>query len=225
MPYCAVVPDSPALETWFPRPQTPGDVLVVPREDGFSSLDLFSLLVDSSSEEWHHKVAPDSPTRLLFSRGHVIKTDLIRASGCLAEVRARAAASMRLTRSLGIWHPRKTWFILHAQEQYWPCNITPLLDSVASLLALNGPQDEGLINLQFYMRLWSKPSSWHKWLMWFKVITLGLKTLLRHRLFIDPSPSNFGFERGQPKMFYLDDELYSFKRLGIRIFRNWHVVR
>ncbi|MDQ5822902.1 MAG: hypothetical protein M3441_01655 [Chloroflexota bacterium] len=197
----------------------------MPREGGFSSLELFSLLVDSSSEEWHHKVAPDSPTRLLFSRGHVIKTDLIRASECLAEVRARAAASMRLTRSVGIWHPGKTWFILHAHEQYWPCNITPLLDSVASLLALNERQDESLVKIHFYMRLWSKPASWHKWLMWLKVITLGLKIVLRHRLFIDLSPSNLGFERGQTKLFYLDDELYSFKCSGTHIFSNWHVVR
>lgn len=225
MPHCPVESDFAASELWFPRPVTPSDVTVIHRPGAFSSLDLFSLLVDNSSEEWDHKVGPDSSTRLLFSQGKVIKTDCTRASGCPAEARAIVADSIRLTRSLGIWHPAKTWFLLHAQGHYWPCNITPLLESVADSLDIDAQQDQGLIKIQFFMKLWSKPASWRNWLTWHRVITFCLKIAIRHKLFMDTSPSNFGCESGRNRLFYLDDELYSFRWSSSHARGYWRVVR
>jgi hypothetical protein len=108
----------------FPRPRSRDDIIGCDDDEPLARLGLHELLLDPRAEEWWHKVGPTSPTRLLLSGGWVFKTRTCRRAGDLEAARARARDSAQRTRRLGVWHPRKRWFVLRADGEYWPCNVS-----------------------------------------------------------------------------------------------------
>ncbi len=186
---------------WFPRPQRPADILAWNSDIGFSPPQIYALLGDPAAREGQCEVDATSSTRLLYSRGWVFKANTDRRSVDLATAQARTARSSELMGSLGVWHPLKTWFILHAEGYYWPCSLTPRLVTLQDVHDAAKQETQGGKRVRQwgrYLRLWSK------------AICLCVKSELRHRLHLGLESDNFGFEQGNETIYYVDDEVYYF---------------
>jgi hypothetical protein len=195
--------DLPNAEAeWFPRPKKPLDVMIHAPDNSFSPLQIFRFLSDPAAEEWTDKVdISRSPTRLLVSQGWVFKTDSDRRSLDLRTAIARTTRSIELTGTLGVWHPRKTWFTLRAANYYWPCNATPHLITLQQLRRAMRQERQARKRLEFgrcFVALWGH------------ALYLCVRSGWQHRLLLGPETENFGFEAGTDRVFYLDDEVYYF---------------
>lgn len=162
--------------------------------EGPSSLDrdeLFALLTDSSAAEWKDKVgvagntegSAKTTTRLLEARGWVFKTDLATPSPDLASARASANAAAAQAREVPVWHPRKMWLVLEAEDLILVVTVCPRLRVLRQV-----PSFEERV------RLWGRMLAW------------ALDVSREHGVGFDMHPSNFG-TRGED-LYYLDDEFY-----------------
>lgn len=179
---------------WFPKPNKPEDLEILGPGDGLTSQQLFELLWDQAALEWKEKVGVVTPadgsakpsTRLLKSGEWVFKTDLHRKSADKTDLRVQLRRLMILAIQAELWHPDKFWFLMTADEGWWPVSACPLLTTIRSVSD------------------WESKIRW-----WSQMIAFGLRMSQEHEIGLDLNPSNFAFTHPEAmQLYYLDDEFY-----------------
>ncbi len=181
------------MDRWFPRPALPGDVELLDPRGRFTPSAVFELLVDPGGEEWRHKVGVAGPvdgsakatTRLLALRGWVLKTRVDQAAPSAIELRQRLLRSRAPGLEAGVWHPEKVWGVLRAGDACYPLTLCPELVTLRQIAELE-----------------------RRMLAWIELIQAGIDLHERHGLGLDMNPANFGRAADDPRIHYLDDELY-----------------
>jgi hypothetical protein len=190
----------PADSEWFPRPQSQSDIMMFHPNNGFSPPRILKLLSSASAEEWQDKVdLAQSPTRLLASQGWVLKTSTERKSKDADVVQAQVSRFIDLADLLQVWHPEKTWFVLRAAGYYWPCSLTPQIETLPDIL------DAAQQERQIVKRLWLYRQYWK---LRRRSLFLVARSLLRHGLYISMERENFAHTQKGRRIYYLDDEVY-----------------
>lgn len=175
----------------LPQPSSPAAITLL--TDGeLTAQAIFRHLKDPTAVTWRHVFAWKRYMRFLVVAGWVYKCNLAQAESGRERATANAARFIDRSRRLGVWHPRKQWFVVEDGGRYWAANVTPRLPTLAEL---DGMTPRNPLRLQ----------RWHgrRW-------QLVLRVLLRHRLLLDSKPTNFGLDWRQARLYYLDDELYAF---------------
>lgn len=183
----------------FPRPHTPDDIIIVDHNGAQSQLELFSLLADLNAEEAPDKSNLSADTRLLISQGWVFKTRHSAKTQDITLLRARVSDSIERTKKLQVWAPEKAWFILHAQDHYWPINVTRQMKLIWNY------------NRHIKSDRSFKKLAHPKW--YIKEIQMFFKTALTHHVLLDFHPRNFGIAEDARSLYYIDDEVYYYPNL------------
>ena len=166
---------------------------------------LFYLLTDSGAVEWRDKVgvvgavdgSAKTTTRLIVSDGWVLKTSTALASPSKSELFDRVSEVARNGSQARLWHPDKCWGIYRHDDEWYPVNATPLMDTLRKAAG----QDKKMQG-------------------WTAMFELAVEVSLRSSLGLDLNPSNFGRLPGDDRLYYLDDEWYAelrFAELGSAI--------
>ena len=177
---------------WFPRPTEEADVLLRLGSSELDESNLVALVSDPEAEEWRDKVGAAGPaegsakatTRLLFSRGWVLKTDTGWATPSLEEALARARTLHEIAARIAIWHPKKTLFVIRSEGLHYPLTACPGLLVVRRLQGFGDRVDA-----------------------WARMLALTLEVGEVHGVGLDVHPSNFGLD-GE-RLYYLDDEVFA----------------
>ncbi len=170
----------------FPRPSRPSDILLPDGTGGLTTGEIFDLLTDSEAgEAWTELTRDADSIRLLVSNGWVFKTRPTNKQDQPLEAVAKAEACNRYTARIGVWHPAKRWFVVRAAGDLWLCNVSPRLRTLDRITSFRHRSRWGL--------LWC----------WLKLVVER-----RHGVALDIKLSNFGFEDGNSRIFYVDDEVY-----------------
>ncbi len=188
-------------EQWFPRPDTPSDVILVAKPGEILSSDeearlrgwLYSLLCASDALEWRDKVGVLSPlegsgkhsTRLLLSDGWVFKTDISQRWPSLPSVYSRSRQMHHLANRLSLWHPDKRWFVLKMPDNTLLMSVCPQMQTLRAA------------------------SSWgERTYAWGEMLGWSFEIAQRSQISLDMNPSNFAFDGSRRRLYYLDDEYY-----------------
>lgn len=163
------------------RPKTPDCITFVEPNGALSAMEIWSVM--SRSEDWFPNMHPRSPMALAIGRDWVFKANLTKRSLDRRQAESELLRMIRLTIQLGIWHPAKTWFLLHDRRRYVPCNATPVLPLIEEL--------GWLARYRARMQMRAMEAI---------VRRAGLKLDLRD--------DNFGLDRTNQRLYYLDDEVY-----------------
>ncbi|MGH2537501.1 MAG: hypothetical protein ACRDHL_08920 [Candidatus Promineifilaceae bacterium] len=177
----------------FPRPAQPSDVLLVQPAASLSPEQIFRFLTDPHSEPWQHRLDWKHYMRLLAVNGWVFKTSEWHASGELQAVAQKIDSWQAQSRKIKIWHPDKVWFVLRHNGRYWACSATPRLVTLQ-----DSEKAQFRIGKLFQIALRAR---------W---VSLGLWILFRFGLLLDFKKENFAIELGAKRIYYIDDELYTF---------------
>ncbi len=161
---------------------------------GLSRDDIYGYLRDPGSEHWQHSTEWKTHLRLLAVDGWVFKTSDWHRSTDLGDVEAKVEAWQRRGRRMKIWHPEKYWFILDLGNDYWACNATPRLETMAEIYE-SLPQRLGARKVELRAR--------RAWMIFWGLFRFGL--------ILDSKRENFAVEEGRRRLFYIDDELYGFR--------------
>jgi predicted phosphodiesterase len=110
---------------------------------------------------------------------------------------------IQFERELGLYHPRKQWFLVKVDDEIYPANIMPYLQPLHILLEDSLIQNDG----DFI----PKSMDW-KINVLCRVIDI---TLLKaaDKICLDSGLSNFGYSISQDKIYYIDDDTYRWDRL------------
>lgn len=179
---------------WFPRPASVADIEIVGPSDDLDAEALFGLLAAGDAEEWPHKVgvagradgSAKATTRLLASRGHVLKTNLDQRAEHRHVLRAQILDNRTRGAHAGAWHPSKRWALVRIDGGWFPLSICTELRTLRNIDRLEE-------------RLGA----------WTRMLEMGVEVARRSGLGLDLNPANFGFEPHAPRVLhYLDDEFY-----------------
>lgn len=190
----------------FPRPRTPDDIIIVDHNGAQSQSELYTLLVDPTAEEVPDKSNLSAYTRLLISQGWVFKTRHTEKTQDITLLRARVTDSIERTKKLKVWPPEKAWFILRAQDHYWPFNVTRQMKLIWN-------HDGHIQTHRVFKRI-----GHYKW--YIKEMQLFFKTALTHHIMLDLNPQNFGITEDARRLYYIDDEVYYYPNLKSIILRS-----
>jgi len=177
---------------WFPRVESPEDIVCAALPAELAAGEVFALLHDPSAVEWQERVgvvgakdgSAKATTRLLSVGDWVLKTDVAQAAEREAVLEAMRAQAER-ARSLGIWHPSKHWFAMRAGEAWLPLTVCRRL-----------------------VTLRETPSAGARLAHVARMIAVGAGVSRTHAIGLDLNPSNFAREPGEDHLYYLDDEVY-----------------
>lgn len=167
------------------RPPVSPDAVIVPEPNG--ALDahaVFELM--SGAEDWRPNPDPRTPMAIALGHGWVFKSQLLRRRRQRLPVERDVVRMIRLTASLRIWHPAKTWFLMRDRGRYLVCSATP---------RLRLPSE---VRLRFL-----------------RVARLRHRLVERARRAgyrLDWKADNFGFAPASWRLYYLDDEVYPLKK-------------
>ena len=187
------------IADWFPKPALAFDVEAIPPPEDLTSEEMYELLCDPMAVEWRERVgvvgrndgSAKSVTRLLHSRGWVVKT----RADALSEQRAGAVRAVESSRGAekgaGVWHPSKQWALIRVTEGYYPVSFSRALTTLRQL-----PSVEARLSA------------------WLRMIRLAVVAYAEHGVGLDLNPSNFGVEPGGSQLYYIDDEIYSELRVS-----------
>ena len=176
----------------FPRPAGPQDILLDDAGGELAPEDLFALLTHPAARPavlTHDRQS----LRALISGNWFFKARPEDRGLERTTMRGELSAANRAMTALGIWHPRKTWFLLHDGCDYWLCNATPVLRTI------------------------DQAGRWERWRLRWRALALARQVALHGRC-IDLQWCNFGTEKGDGRVFYVDDETYTldWRRLRLR---------
>ncbi|MBN7771514.1 metallophosphatase family protein [Marinobacter daepoensis] len=135
----------------------------------------------------HGKKFTGKPGTLIFERqGDIVK---IHAGVEMAAQQAgeRAAFNLRQEKMLGIYHPRKAWFVAKQGDVCWLGNIMPVLQPLHVLISPSDPS-EALKLLDQYFAIY-------------------IRFMKEQERVLDPGLSNFAAD-SEGRVFYLDDDIY-----------------
>jgi len=160
---------------------------------------VFDVLADPGGVEWHHKVGVAGPvdgsakptTRLFAARQWVCKLQLDHARGSAAEARDASLAGRSRGWHTSIWHPEKLWFVMRAEEVWFPVTLCRELVTLRQVATLD-----------------------QRLRMWISMVQMSIDVHRAHGVGLDLNPANFATEPGGTRLYYLDDELYD--RLEVR---------
>jgi hypothetical protein len=138
---------------------------------------LFDLLC--RAQAWQPEPDPRTPMALARADGWVLKANLKRRSRARGQALAQAEDAARLAAELRLWHPAKTWFVLHRCGRWLAASATPYLRV-------------GALAFPF------------AWFAWRKRRLVARARAAGYRL--DMRNANFG--RQGLSLYYLDDEIY-----------------
>ncbi|GAK50979.1 Ser/Thr protein phosphatase family protein [Candidatus Moduliflexus flocculans] len=181
--------------TWFPRPEALSDLDIVGPGGGIGEEGLYAKLIAPEALEWREKVGVMTPadgsakasTRLLKSGGWVFKTDTHQQHADRAVLRAQLQRLVGIALNTDLWHPDKFWFLLRADDVWWPVSACPQLTIIRAAT-----------------------ETVEKLAWWTKMIEMGFEISKTHHLGLDLNPSNFGFEeQARDRLYYVDDEAYA----------------
>ena len=180
------------MSKWFPLPETIADLQRLVGSD-LGEETLFLMLTDTQAQEWREKVgvrglqegSGKTTARLLCVQGWVFKTDRVFAQNNLAVLQQRYLQLGQMAQALGIYHPRKHWFLLREGEFWLPITACPEMTTLRAITDL--------------------PSRLRGWLAMYR---LGARLLRDHEIELDLNPANFAQEKGNSQLWYLDDEFY-----------------
>ncbi len=179
------------MSTWFPKPARAGDLEMVGSAGLLSAAALFELLHLPSAQEWRSKVgvagkadgSGKATTRLLAADGWVLKTDIARAREGGDELREELERMAALARLTKLWHPTKQWAVMRTSDGYLPLSVCRELRTLRAVTPLSARLDA-----------------------WTRMLSFGVQTHIERGVGLDLNPSNFGFERPDERLYYLDDE-------------------
>jgi hypothetical protein len=163
------------------RPPADPACITVPLANGaLSAGQIFTII--STAADWRPADHPRTPMAFALAPGWVFKSNLSWRERNRARAIERVMQMIELTAKLGVWHPARTWFLLHDRRRYVPCNATPLLMP---------PPQAGVRRL----------------LSWFEQQHLIVRAAA-YGVRLDHQPYNFGCDRDTRRLYYLDDEVY-----------------
>lgn len=149
--------------------------------------------MDPAAVAWRDKVGVAGPvegsakpsTRLLASGAWVLKTrvDLLFPSAEAA--RAWALESRAPGRRAAVWHPSKVWASARVEGGWLALTACRRL----STLRAEGSLDQRLAG-------------------WTRMLQIGVEVGTHHGLGLDLNPANFARAEGDPRLYYLDEEVY-----------------
>lgn len=179
---------------WFPRPASIAHVELLEAAEDFDTRTLFQLLSSEDAREWRHKVgvagradgSGKPSTRLLASRGFLLKTNLDELDASRDALRTRILANRERGMRARVWHPSKRWALMQVAGGWLPVSICRELKTLRTF-------DE----VDRRLRAWTG------------MIHLGVQAHHRSGLGLDLNPANFAVEEDGGTLYYLDDELYS----------------
>lgn len=182
------------IEDYFPHPKTPADLVIPGPGEGLFHAELMALLGNSQQEQWRHKTgvvgaqegSAKHNLRLVLSGGWVLKTHADGLFTTEAEAIGEVCKAMALATRLGVWHPRKTWFVVRTDAAWWACTATPRLTILREL-----------------------PSWPEKVDGWCAMLHLALRIILAENVLLDINPSNFGYDGAGDRLYYIDEETYT----------------
>jgi hypothetical protein len=174
------------------RPVDVDKIIVSEPNGSLSPQQIFSLF--SKAQDWYPTADVRTPVALAVSDGWVFKSRLTTRSSDLGKAEQEVQRMIRLSADLRVWHPAKTWFVLHDRRRYLPCSATPLL-----VQASRAP----------FRRLFGLFGITRKLM---HAASLGLR--------LDPMPWNYGFSGTSVRLYYLDDEVYPLEGMRSRC-RRW----
>jgi diadenosine tetraphosphatase ApaH/serine/threonine PP2A family protein phosphatase len=177
---------------WFPRPASAEALVLLPPSDPWTSARAYEHLADAAAAEWQHRVGVVGPvdgsakstTRLLSTRGWVMKTRVDQADVNIELVKARLEAERTALMRCALAHPDKRWAVMQVEGHWYPLTICPELKTLRQREQL----DDRLAG-------------------WAQMIQLALDVHARRGCGLDLNPSNFG-TTADGALSYLDDELY-----------------
>lgn len=181
------------MSKWFPLPESRADLeLLVGAE--LTAETLFLSLTDPQAQEWREKVgvrglqegSGKTTTRLLCAQGWVFKTDRVFALEHQDLLRQRHRQLGQDAQVLGIYHPRKHWFLLREGEFWLPITACPQMTTLRASSDL--------------------PTRLRGWLEMYR---LGARLLRDQEIELDLNPANFSQEHVNSQLWYLDDEFYT----------------
>lgn len=180
---------------WFPRPDDEGHVILLEPSGTWSARDVFALIVDPTATEWRHKVgvggasdgSAKTTTRLLASRGWVLKTRTDLTFSTAGDARAWLLEARARGRAASVWHPDKLWSLLGVDGAWLPLTICPELTTLRNLETLR-----------------------ERRAAWTRMIQAAIDAHRLHGLGLDLNPANFATGPGgaSERLYYLDEELY-----------------
>jgi hypothetical protein len=170
------------------RPVDVDRIIVTEPNGSLSPEQIYSLFTRAT--DWRPTADPRTPVALAVSDGWVFKSRLTKRSFDRGAVEEEVRRMIWLSTELRVWHPAKTWFVLHDRRRYLPCSATPLL-----VQASRAPFRRilGLCGIVKMLR---------------EVASFGLR--------LDPMPWNYGFSGSSLRLYYLDDEVYPLKNALLR---------
>jgi hypothetical protein len=180
----------PRSETrWRPsrrlgHPETPGCVTVVEPNGALTPPEIFALMTQST--DWRPAPDPRTPMAFAIAPGWVFKSDLSRRRLDRERVVRDVSRMIDLTAKVGVWHPAKTWFLLRLRRRHLVCSATPLLiipPKIGVRRLLARLQKRGIVA---------------------RAAACGLR--------LDERRRNFGYDPGNWRLYYLDDEVYPLHR-------------
>lgn len=179
--------------SWFPRPQRVEQVQVLDPSASVGRAEAFALLYADDARELREKVGVAGPnegsakdtTRLLASGGWVAKTNIDLATTTAEAARRWIAETRARGEPLAVWHPAKTWMVVQADGLFYPMTLCP--------------------EMRTLRRCASRAERFRAWV---QMLRLGAETAAEHRVGLDLNPANFGYVEGDPRLYYLDDEVY-----------------
>ena len=125
------------MSKWFPLPESRADLELLVGSD-LTEETLFLSLTDPQAQEWREKVgvrglqegSGKTTTRLLCAQGWVFKTDRVFTLEHQDLLRQRHRQLGREALVLGIYHPRKHWFLLREGEFWLPITACPQMTTL-----------------------------------------------------------------------------------------------
>lgn len=181
------------MRSWFPTPEVEADVSLLEPSGAWTPNELWSLLTADTAVEWRDKVGVAGPsdgsakttTRLLASRGWVLKTRVDQAFATKEAATAWLLSSRTAGRAASVWHPDKLWAVVRVRDVWHPLTACPELVTLRGLPSLEARRAG-----------------------WIELIQAGIDVHRVHGLGLDLNPSNFARAAEGGRLYYLDDEFY-----------------
>lgn len=186
---------------WFPLPNSFSDIFLL-NDFNFelSETFLFDVLKSDSIVELKDKVSvingdgsAKNTARIISVENYIIKTDLALKQNDLRKLEKELSKKVYLANKLNLHHPSKEYFIIESDGWFYPCSICDRLKTIHTIDSLDK-------RLDYFIEL----------------VKIGIYTIKEYGFELDLNPSNFAFEESNPdKLYYIDDEIYSSKKLEI----------
>lgn len=189
------------LDKRFPTPRQPSDVLMTYPLGSLSHDEIFLSLTDQRSELWQHREDWKGHMRLLAANDWVFKTSEWHCSGDLTSAQQQIDRLKEQGHKINVWHPKKYWFIVRHDRNFWACNATPRLMTLPDIRTSYSPFAK-----LHYVELQARRG----WLL--------LGTVVRFGLMLDTKEDNYAVDQSDGRLYYIDDELY-----GVREW--WELIR